>query len=454
MNVFRKNHSHDAARPSWRDYQIRLNHPHKRFTIRRSILWGATAAAILISLYLGFSSPRASIAPRDIQIQQPSRGKLLISKRDVQLLLQRTPLKDLLADRITLPFKNERFVVETSLDPTLQGKLIDAMDQKNSRFVGVVVMEADSGKILALAGLNKVDPNANPCLQSIFPAASLFKIVTAAAVIDQDHFTCTTPVRFNGYKHTLYKRQLNNTKNAYTNTLTFAQSFAQSINPVFGKIGELRLGKEILEKYGKGFGFNQPIDFELPVAPSHLALADSSYQWAEIACGFNNDTKISPLHAAMIVSAVLNQGRMIAPSLIERIVDANGNEIYHSHATWQQRAMSPKASYTLAEMMQTVVRSGTARGFFKNLRRDPVLSKLSIGGKTGSIYNRSHDTRFDWFIGFAENKHGPGRLIVAALVGHEEYIGTRSGTYARMAMTYYFRNQLARREARAGKSDS
>jgi peptidoglycan glycosyltransferase len=453
MNIF-NDRSNAAARPSWRDYQNSLNRPPKHFIGRRSLLWGSIAVVILFSLYLGFSSPRASIAPSTVRVREPSHSNLLINKKDVRLLLQRTPLNDLLTDRLTLSFKNERFVVETSLDPILQSKLVDAMDQKNSRYVGVVVMQADSGKILALAGLNKVDPNANPCLQSIFPAASLFKIVTAAAAIDQDHFTCTTPVRFNGYAHTLYKRQLNNTRNAYTNTLTFAQSFAQSINPVFGKIGELRLGKQVLEKYGKGFGFNQPIDFELPVAPSHLALADSSYQWAEIACGFNNDTKISPLHAAMIVSAVLNRGRMIAPSLVERIVDGNGNVIYRSHATLEQRAMSPKASSTLAEMMQTVVRSGTARGFFKNLRRDPVLSKLSIGGKTGTIYNRAHDTRFDWFIGFAEDKNGPGRLIVAALVGHEEYIGTRSGAYARMAMTYYFRNQLARREARTGKTDS
>ena len=75
-----------------------------------------------------------------------------------------------------------------------------------------------------------------------------------------------------------------------------------------------------------------------------------------------------------------------------------------------------------------------------------------IGGKTGSISNRSHDTRFDWFAGFAEAHNGSGRLIVAAMVGHEELIGTRAGTYARMAMSHYFQNSFAEKVARSKKS--
>lgn len=448
---FRKNRLNTAARPSWRDYQNRLRYSPKRVPGRRWIPCLAVSAAVVLSVYWGFSSPGASISPSAVQVQAPPRGDLLISKKDVQLLLQRTSPDDLITERLALPFKNERFVVETSLDRGLQNRLVEAMDRKNSRYIGIVVMEADSGKILSLAGFNKTDPDANPCLQSSFPAASLFKIITAAAVIDQDHFTSRTTVRFNGYKHTLYKRQLKDTRNVYTNSVSFADSFAQSINPVFGKIGKLRLGKQVLEEYGEDFGFNQPIDFELPVAPSHLALEDSSYQWAEVACGFNNDTTISPVHAAMIVSAVLNQGRMVAPSMVERIVDDNGREIYRSQATWHHRAMSPKAASILYDMMETTVRSGTARGFFRHSRRDRVLSKLRIGGKTGTIYNRAHDTRFDWFIGYAEDKHGPGRLIVAALVGHQEYIGIRAGKYARMAITHYFRNQFAGKASRSDK---
>lgn len=370
-------------------------------------------------------------------------GELSISKKDVQLLLNQVEVNTLLAEKVHLPFKDQQFQVETSLDSNLQNELTASMDRKNSRFIGVVVMEADTGKVLALAGFDKNAPEQNPCLKSNFPAASLFKIVTAAAAVDQCNYSSNTTVRFNGYKHTLYKNQLNEKKNRYTNTVSFANSFAQSINPVFGKIGTLYLGKEVLEEYGTSFGFNQPLDFELPVPPSHLIVKDSAYHWAEIASGFNNDTTLSPLHAAVIVSAVLNQGRMVWPSYIERIVDSQGHLIYRPRVTWEQRAMTSKASKVLTNLMETTVRSGTARGMFRGCRRDPVLSQLRIGGKTGSIYNRGHDIRFDWFVGFAEAKKDTGRIIVAAMVGHQEYIGTRAGAYARKAMALYFKQQLA-----------
>ncbi|RJQ86191.1 MAG: PbpA [Desulfobacteraceae bacterium] len=453
MNLFKKAPLNAAARPSWRDYQNRLNRSPKRMNGRRPIVWILIAGVVFFLLYLGFSSPGAGIVKTAVNIQAPNSNDLLISKKDVQLLLQRTPLNDLLTDRISLPFKTGGFLVETSIDRILQDRLVEAMDLKNSRFIGIVVMEADSGKVLTLAGYDKTNSNANPCLQSTFPAASLFKIVTAAAAIDHHHFSCETPVRFNGYKHTLYKSQLQDSNNAYTHTISFADSFAQSINPVFGKIGKLNLGKQVLEQFGQDFGFNQPIDFELPISPSRLAVEESSYHWAEIASGFNNDTTISPVHAAMMVSAVLNQGLMVNPTVVARIVDAGGREIYRSQASAHLRAMSPRASSILAQMMETTVKSGTARGVFKSIRRDSVLAKLRIGGKTGSIYNRTHDTRFDWFVGYAEAKDGPGRLIVAALVGHEEYIGTRAGTYARMAMNHYFNDYMARKINPGDKTD-
>lgn len=409
----------------------------------------------IYSLYLGLTATGATnIEKPAIDFQAPTSAELLISKKDVQLLLSPMNINDLMNSSVELRVKDQDFNVETSLDPELQHRLIQSMDRKNSRYIGIVVMEANTGRVLAMAGFDKSDPEANPCLYNTFPAASLFKIVTAAAAVDQCNFSCATSVRFNGYKHTLYKSQLKETNNRYTRTISFADSFAQSVNPVFGKIGKLKLGKHVLEEYGLGFGFNQPLDFELPVAPSRLSVGDTPYHWAEVASGFNNDTTLSPLHAAVMVSAVLNQGLMATPSLVERIVDANGRVIYRSHATWERRAMTTHAANVVEGLMESTVKSGTARRLFRGQKRDPVLSQLRIGGKTGTIYNRSHDARFDWFVGFAVGKHSPRRLIVAALVAHEEYIGIRAGTYARMAITHYFQNHLAKHATQDAKSDS
>jgi len=380
------------------------------------------------------------------------KGDRIMAKKDAQLLLAGLNLGHLMDQSVTLPTQGQAFEVQTHLDPKLQGLLVNAMDRKNSRFIGIVVMEAESGKIRALAGFDKTDPRANPCLQSTFPAASLFKIVTAAAAVDHCGFTNHTPISFNGYKHTLYKSQLKESQNKYTHTISFSDSFAQSVNPVFGKIGSLRLGKELLETYGLGFGFNQPLDFELAVAPSHLAVTEAPYRLAEIASGFNNETTISPLHAAVIVSAVLNQGRLVTPSFVERITDADGKLLYQSQTTWQRRAMTSKASAIVAAMMEETVQSGTARKAFRGQMRDPVLSQLRIGGKTGSISNRTNDLRFDWFVGFADAKDGSGQLAVAVMVAHEEYIGVRAGTYARMAITHYFKKPVPPKEVKSAKT--
>lgn len=433
------------ARPSWRDYQKQLQRPARSKKAKRLAILGVIVAAILGSLYLGPSSPQATNNPSMLASEPPAPRleESRIKKSDVQFLLKQLNLNELTTPSIGLSFDGQPVRVETSLDPELQQLLIRGMDRKNSRFVGIVVMEADSGRILALAGFDKTNPRANPCLSSAFPAASLFKIVTATAAVDRFNYTSDTPLSFNGFKHTLYKSQLKESSNQFTHTISFADAFAQSVNPVFGKIGTLRLGKQLIETYAQGFGFNQPLDFELPVAPSRIEVSDTPYHWAEIASGFNYDTTISPVHAAEMVSAVLNEGRMKVPSIVDRIVAADGQVLYRSHASREQQVMSPKASKVMADLMERTVTAGTARRTFKTKKSNDIIADLRIGGKTGSISSRNHDARFDWFVGFAQAKQGQGQIVVSVMVAHEEYIGVRAGTYARTAISHYFQNRLS-----------
>jgi membrane carboxypeptidase/penicillin-binding protein len=97
--------------------------------------------------------------------------------------------------------------------------------------------------------------------------------------------------------------------------------------------------------------------------------------------------------------------------------------------------------------MKATVKSGTSRKIFRGYRKDRVLSRLNIGGKTGSIDNHSHDARYDWFVGFGEEKEGGEKIVISVVVAHEEYIGTRAGKYARLAIKYYFQDYFARAEA-------
>ena len=432
-------------RPHWREYQARLQ-KSPLIAKGRLVIAIFLGVMVLLGLYVGFSfsahTPTSDIETVHVE-KEAAAAHPYISKRDVQLLLEGLDLNTLGAEQVVLPIKGHTFHLETSLDADVQSYLLEKLDRKNSHFIGIVIMDAESGRILSLTGFNKSDTSENPCLRNTFPAASIFKMVTAAAAIDLCGYTPNSRLKFNGYKHTLYKRQLTDQVNKYTNTVTFKDSFAQSVNPVFGKLGTLKLGREVLEEYATAFGFNQPIDFELPVSPSRIRIADDPYNWAEIASGFNNDTTISPLHGAMMATAVVNRGMMKAPTIVTSLSDENGTVLYRSQPVWHGRAMTSGASSQLLRMMETTITSGTSRKAFRGYQRHRILSKLRIGGKTGSIYNRGHELRFDWFVGFAQKKKDSADPIaVAVLVAHEEFIGIRASAYARMAMTRYYEKRL------------
>jgi peptidoglycan glycosyltransferase len=440
---------------SWRAYQAGIQMGKRRRqrnrTVMRLLLILAAVALGVCGLFLsinGFALYRSD-ASDPLQAAAKSKDNTpdpRLDKQRARSLLDPGMLINLQEAGFSLERGGQSLQVDTSLDPDLQRYMLKKMDRVNSRFIGIVAAEPATGRIILLSGFNKQNPDLDPCLDSQYPAASIFKIVSAAAAIEQCGLTSDSKMRFNGYAHTLYKRQLKDVDNRYTNHITFRDSFAKSINPVFGKIGTLYLDKSQLEQYARQFGFNQTIDFEIEFPPSHLSIKDAPYNWAEIASGFNNTTTLSPLHGVLLAAAVVNNGEFVEPTVIDRITDAAGETLYSGTPKIMKQAIEPSTSMVLNTMMQATVRSGTARKIFRGYKKDRILSRLSIGGKTGSIFNRKHDLRFDWFVGFAEEIKGDKKLAVSVVVAHEEYIGIRAGQYARMIIRKHFLDYFSERD--------
>ena len=455
-----KRHTYASSQPAWKAYQESLQR-QRRLAGRNRLKRGLWAAAgLLILVFVGISwlfitggNEETVRRIADSIPPQTAQAAGLIEKEDVHILLGKTRLINLEAHPVAVDFDGRTYQVSTSLDLRLQQYLLKRMDRVNSRFIGIVAMAPDTGRLIAMAGFNKIDPDLDPCLTAEYPAASLFKIITAAAAVGEKGYTADSRFKFNGYKHTLYKRQLTDKTNRYTNSISLRDSFAQSVNPVFGKIGALYLKRQALETYGDAFAFNRTVDFELPWPTSRLTVKDDSYHRAEIASGFNRQTTISPIHGAVIVSAVVNGGIPVEPTLVDRIVDDADNPVYRTETRFLPAAVSSKTADVLNQLMTATVVSGTAKKVFRGHRRNKVLSRLKLGGKTGSIYNRAHDARFDWFVGFATEKKGSEKMVISVMVAHEEYIGTRAGQYARMAIEHYFKDYFAKKE-RAGKDSS
>jgi len=437
-----------SERPNWREYQADLKWSAAKKRLFKGILKCSVLAFLLfIVAYRITSGIGEKSIPRSTTDYFPSfnQGRS-IDKKSVQALLNHESFVNLKTKSFDFISNNHKFRVETSLNIELQNYLLSKLNTSTARYIGIVAMDPATGKILSMVSFNKTDPSDNPCLDNRFPAASIFKIVTASAAIEKYGFSSDHVFTYNGMKHTLYRSQLKDRKSRYTNRVTFKDAFAQSVNPVFGKIGALYLGKDTLEEYAKAFGFNRDINFEIIVDPSCVALSDKPYQWAEIASGFNNKTKISPLHGAMMASAIINQGRLLEPTIIDRIVNEKGRIIYKGKSVPMSQAMAPNASQTLNLLMENTIKSGTGRKAFRRFRKDKILSRLNIGGKTGSIDNIIHDARYDWFVGFAEEKNGEEKIALSIIVAHEKYIGLRATYYARIAMKKYFEDAFAKNQ--------
>ena len=452
--MFKKRPSHITLnhRPDWRSYQTDLNRSVSRkrlFTgAFKTVCIGVFLAAVLFGVLGGFGGAAChhsdkGAADSEVGAAFPEKSREKLTKHRIQSLLRGKKIINLEQSAFDVVSKERRLHVQTSLDMSLQNFLMGYLNTATSRYIGIVVMEPSTGRVLAMVGYDKTDSSGNPCVDSHFPAASVFKIVTAAAAIETKDYTSDTPLTYNGRKHTLYKSQLKDKRNKWTRKTTLRRSFAESVNPVFGKIGLLVLGKSPLEAYAQAFGFNDEIAFEVPVGTSTAILSEDPYQWAEVASGFNRSTRISPLHGAMIASAIINRGRLFEPAVIDRVTDVDGNILYEGEAHLIRQAMQPEGTQVMNRLMAETVKSGTGRKTFRGYKKDKVLSRLNIGGKTGSINNAAHDVRYDWFVGFAEDKKGSGKIVVSTLVAHEKYIGTRAAQYAKAAMKQFFKRHFA-----------
>jgi cell division protein FtsI/penicillin-binding protein 2 len=397
----------------------------------------------LIILFLIFAF---IFLPQDENTEDNNQKKLLIPKSKINNILKDMPESEITNKYFTSRFEDEVIVFHTTINKKLQTYLESEISTAlNSGYaspetIAFVVIKPDTGEITGMKGYNSVpDKNISPCTKTLYPAASIFKIITAAAAIESQGYSPEQRLFFNGGKYTLYKRQLSQNKSRYTNYLRLRDAFAQSVNPVFGKLGYYDLKKDKLLKYSDNFCFNSDIPSDIFVKSSILEISDSNYNWAEIACGFNNTTKISVLHAAMINAAVINGGTLATPYLIKKIVDDKKN-IRYKNIKSSTSAIKESTAEKVSSMMERTVRYGTAKRAFNEYRRGKTMKNIVIGGKTGSISNRENTIRYDWFTGFAKDKNTKESIAFAVLVGHGDYMGTRAAEYGRRLISNYFNN--------------
>jgi len=438
---------------SWRNFQSGYILKKKKkklfFKTRKPLIGLMTILVLMTGLYLltikapeqkNSPSPKARTGSIET-FEKPDQ----LSKKQLNQIIGHTAFNKTDKNIFFVTTPGDHYKVTTSIDIYLQEYLLSLMDRLKTltrgkpQRIAMVVMEPDTGKIIAMTGFDLDNPEAKPCIDSDYPAASIFKIVTASAAVEALGYTPQTPLTFNGNKYTLYKRQLTDVKNKYTCKTSFSRAFAESINPVFGKIGKNYLGKEKLDHYADAFGFNQMIHSEIPFMSGTFKTGTNDYHLAELGCGFNTDTTISPIFGAMLISAIINSGNVKLPSIVEHVTNGEGEIIYKNKPMSYKTVIQPQTATTMMLLLGKTITKGTARKSFRGASKDKVLSTLLIGGKTGSLYNRDHTVKYDWFTGFGKEKNTNKKIALSIVVGHREYIGTRASAYARMILKQYFK---------------
>ncbi|MEA3332513.1 MAG: penicillin-binding transpeptidase domain-containing protein, partial [Pseudomonadota bacterium] len=323
---------------------------------------------------------------------------------------------------------DSELTVFTTINEKLQHKLLKLLQRYHPQLGAGVLVNLKTGAIEAMAYYRHADENGsilpqdsgNLCLVSAFPAASLFKIVTAYGVLERKGVTRHTRFPVVGRHHTLYKYQLGLGKSRYHYQpveVSFEKAFARSVNPIFGKFGIDYFSAPELLQLAETFAFNRSLVFDLSVASSHVQSPETIYQRAEMASGFIKTTTISPLHAALIAGAPLSAGKLKQPYIIDRVTAENGSELfYHQECRPEFGLADNKACAELVKMMQATVKYGTAKKSFQHLRKRRSFRDWEIGGKTGSLDMPNCDRRCEWFAGFAGDRKSDRKVAVSLVL--------------------------------------
>jgi peptidoglycan glycosyltransferase len=322
--------------------------------------------------------------------------------------------------------------VVLTLDPTVQAAAVHAL---GNRIGAVVAMDPKTGAILGLVSSPSFDPNPlsshdtatisnawrgyqsdpnHPLLdratQETYPPGSLFKVVTSAAALATGKYTPSSQIPAPNAlplpQTSSVLRNFGGESCGNGSTTSLADALRISCNTAFADLG-LALGEPTLRAMADAFGLDAPPpDIALPAARSSFGNPDAP-GLAKSAIG-QQDVRITPLQAAMIVSTVANGGVLMRPYLVSEVQAADLSVLSHTDPHSVRRVMSADVARELTSMMELVVTSGTGTA--------ARIPGVAVAGKTGTAQNAPGQAPHAWFGAFAPAENP--RIAVAVIVEH------------------------------------
>lgn len=292
--------------------------------------------------------------------------------------------------------------------------------KKSADSVSVIVMNPQNGELMAMVNYPEFDLNdpftlvgdtgetvsaeekqnllnkmwRNQCISDTYEPGSTFKIITAAAALEEgvvkldDAFFCP------GYK-IVEDRRIRCARTTGHGAETFETGIMNSCNPVFMELGE-RLGAENFVGYFKQFGLLSKTNIDLPGEAGTIMHKTENIGPVELATiSFGQSFQITPIQLVTTVSSIINGGTRVTPHFGVRVQDAEGNSVKTFSYETHENICTAETSETMRYLLEKVVSEGTG----KNAK----IEGFSIGGKTATSQTlpRSDHKYISSFLGFA-----------------------------------------------------
>lgn len=307
-----------------------------------------------------------------------------------------------------------------TLDPHLQAVAQRTLERYAVTWGAIVAVRPKTGEILAFAEHAEGRPDLSRLpLHAGAPAASIFKVVSAAALLEYGQLTPGSEICTHGGQQKLTLYHLKANERLDTRCETFAQALGSSNNVAFARWADDKLAPLQLQAMANRFLFGKRIPFPWAVGVSRARVPTGSrLGLARTAAGFENTT-LSPLHAALITAAIANDGVMMAPQLVAT-ADRAGERVFEAEPAVLAEILTPAVAGDLREMLAASVSYGTGKKFFekKGKPRLPVRA----GGKSGSLSGSEDGVKrhYSWFVAFAPVEE-PEIAVAALVVNGDEW---------------------------------
>jgi len=338
----------------------------------------------------------------------------------------------------------EQFTARTGTGDTLYYTIRSDLQKRVHDFMAVnrvpygvfVAIEPATGRILAMTSHSSVDPRwERGAFFDLYPMASLFKIVIASAALENRKITPETVIEYRGNSYSENPRYWDASPRGRNNRLDVTYAMGKSINPVYGRMAADIAGKTSVMESIRKFGFNQTLLPDTPVKESRAAEPQSNHGLMLMGAGLDHEVKISPLHAATMMAAIANGGRMMSPGLTEKLVDSSGTVRENYTPREIRRLISPETAVSLTKMLSITVTQGTSRKAFHDRRGRPRLD-VEIAAKTGSINGTDPRGHYSWFAAFAPARNP--RIALVALVINQDRWKIKSSQVGEQALEEFF----------------